>query len=55
MGTRAIKSDKHPLSSGWINLFEEMIMAIRFKANLTVDPDGSFRDFEHQNIGNQGE
>jgi hypothetical protein len=32
------------MSDGWPKLFEEMIVAVRFKANPIIDLDGPFRE-----------
>jgi hypothetical protein len=47
-GSRAIKKGKAPVEHGRLRLFKEMIVAVKFKVNLTVDLDGSFRGIEHR-------
>jgi hypothetical protein len=38
------------LSSGWLVLFKEMIVAVGFKENLTIDPDRPFCGNKHQDF-----
>jgi hypothetical protein len=49
-GSRAIKKGKAPIEQQVAKLFEEMIMAVKFKENPTVDLDGSFHGIEHRDI-----
>jgi hypothetical protein len=48
MESKAIKKSKRLLSGGRLKLFEEPILAVKFKASLIVDLDRPFRKIEHR-------
>jgi hypothetical protein len=45
MESRAQRMGKCLSNGGWLRLFKEMIMAVKFKESTSIDPDGQFQRF----------